>query len=85
MSTTLETIPLEGVIWEGTPPCDCILWNGNTCGRPSVTRILTHCGSCQDTIHGWVCASCWRCLLPYMASQDFTCRYCGGRRTVKEI
>ena len=85
MSTDLETPPLEGIIWEGTPPCDCILASGLICGKPSAVRIMSNCEGCKKIIHGWACAPCWKCIRPYVMFQDFTCAYCRAPRMVWEI
>ena len=85
MNTDLETPPLEGIIWEGTPPCDCQLFpDWRICGRPSAVRITSRCDSCAKPVFGWACAPCWKVLRPYVMFQDFTCVFCGGHREVRE-
>lgn len=78
-----EISPLEGIDL-GTPPCECILNSGDTCGKPSAYRLVSYCENCGDVSSGFTCAPCWHYIRLFLIPGQWVCFLCGAPRLARE-
>lgn len=74
-SEAVNTVVIEGVDAENTPPCEALTKDGSLCGKPSVTRVRFEYRDCGGVSRKFACREC----VDWLHRKWMCCEFCSSR------